>query len=195
MDFFGPHFSFHGSGHGVFIINTLIFWKADPYVQNLMVYHIDLSCHAQVLNGQSRHLPFFQSFAPGAPCQYGNAEIPRTKSLMVATLSTSSMTLNSSSDTLLLSRWEIKRFRVPESGRRRIRFSFFSSFRVTMLFLESRVLIGYGQNQGICIQHDRIEIGIRNPALHNGQIDLIGFQFHIKIIYGIRNNCYAAYLR
>ena len=76
MDFLGPHFSFHGSGHGVFIINTHDVLQQIRMFKILMVYHIYLSCHAQVLNGQSRHLPFFQFVCAGAPCQYGNAEIP-----------------------------------------------------------------------------------------------------------------------
>ena len=56
------------------------------------------------------------------------------------------------------------------------------------------IFIGYGKDQGICIQHYGIEIGIGNTALHNGQIYLIGFELHIKIIYGVRNNCYACFL-
>ena len=75
MDFLGPHFSFHGSGHGVFIINTHDVLQQIRMFKILMVYHIYLSCHAQVLNGQSRHLPFFQFVCAGAPCQYGNAEM------------------------------------------------------------------------------------------------------------------------
>ena len=61
-------------------------------------------------------------------------------------------------------------------------------------FLGQRVFVGYGENQGIRIQHDGIEIGIRNTALHNCQINLIGFQLHIKIIYRVRNNCYPCFL-
>ena len=60
---------------------------------------------------------------------------------MVAMLSTSRVTLKSSSDMLRLSRWAAKRLRVPELGRRRIIFSFFSSSMVTMFFFASGWLL------------------------------------------------------
>ena len=53
-------------------------------------------------------------------------------------------------------------------------------------------MVGYRQDQGIRVQHDGIKVVIHDLSLDNCQVQLVSFQLIIKIIYGVRNNRYAA---
>ena len=84
--------------------------------------------------GRVTILPFLSSSRHTLRARIDTPKSRRIRSLIVAMLSTSRITLKSLILILLLSRCAIKRFRVPELGKRRIIFSFLSSFSVTMLF-------------------------------------------------------------
>ena len=107
--------------------------------------------------GSPYQLALLQFVCTGASCQNGHAEIPAHQILDGSYIIYFQYDIKFIQRYIIAFQMRNKRFLVPESGRRRIRFSFLSSFNVTILFRD-RDFIGYGKDQGICIQHYGIEI-------------------------------------
>lgn len=93
-----------GIGQGIFIINTHDILQEIHMLKVLMVHHIDFPGHAQILYGKSYQLALLQFVCTGASCQNGHAEIPAHQILDGSYIIYFQYDINSSKDTLLLSR-------------------------------------------------------------------------------------------
>ena len=153
----------------------------------LMVNHIDLPRHTQIFDGKPGHLSLAQFSGKGTSCKNRHSEV-----------SSCTRSFNGS-DIIDLQRYiqfierDVIAFQmgdeqIPGSGIRQPEDQtlFFSSSSVTMLFLESGLWFDTARIRGIRVQHDGIKVVVHDFSFDNRDVQLVRFQFLIKIIYGIK---------